>query len=100
MPFLPFRALYAAFDTSDLSQRIGGTVMASYTKKLGLLESYDIDGIHNAKGSFEFPKNDDLSLAWAGIGQYTTLFFIMERSFSAVDSSIMRSVSSPDGKFV
>ena len=55
---------------ADLSQRIGGTVMASYTKKLGLLDSYDIDGIHNAKGSFEFPKNDDLSLAWAGIGQY------------------------------
>ena len=55
---------------ADLSQRIGGTVMASYTKKLGLMESYDIDGIHNVKGSFDFPKNDDLSLAWAGIGQY------------------------------
>ncbi len=55
---------------ADLSQRIGGTVMESYTKKVGLKTAYDIDGIHNSKGSFDFPKNDDLSLAWAGIGQY------------------------------
>ena len=55
---------------ADLSQRVGATIMKRYTEKLGLTSSYDIDGVHNAKGSFEFPKDADLNLAWAGIGQY------------------------------
>ncbi|MFQ9893030.1 MAG: penicillin-binding transpeptidase domain-containing protein [Emergencia sp.] len=55
---------------ADLAQRIGGTMMDEYVKKLGLTSSYDIDGISTAEGSFEFPKNVPLNLAWAGIGQY------------------------------
>lgn len=55
---------------ADLTEEIGGKTMRKYVKKLGLTTSYDIDGVHNAEGSFDLPKNDDLSLAWAGIGQW------------------------------
>lgn len=55
---------------ADLSQRIGGTKMEEYVEKLGLTSSYDVDGIATSAGSFEFPKDVPLNLAWAGIGQY------------------------------
>ncbi|TDP57927.1 penicillin-binding transpeptidase domain-containing protein [Aminicella lysinilytica] len=55
---------------SELTQEIGASTMKSYVKKCGLTTSYDIDGVHNAKGSFEFPSNATLNLAWAGIGQW------------------------------
>ena len=55
---------------ADLTQRLGADVMKEYTEQLGLTTAYDIDGIHNAEGSFEFPDDADLNLAWAGIGQY------------------------------
>jgi cell division protein FtsI/penicillin-binding protein 2 len=55
---------------ADLTNKVGGGTMEDYVDKLGLTTSYDIDGIHNAKGSFEFPSMDKLSLAWAGIGQW------------------------------
>jgi len=55
---------------SELAEEIGATTMKSYTKKCGLTTSYDIDGVNNAKGSFEFPSNATFNLAWAGIGQW------------------------------
>lgn len=55
---------------SKLAEQIGATTMRSYVKKCGLTTSYDIDGVHNAAGSFEFPSNATLNLAWAGIGQW------------------------------
>jgi peptidoglycan glycosyltransferase len=54
---------------SELTEEIGPTLMKSYVKKLGLTTSYDINGVHNARGSFEFP-SATLNLAWAGIGQW------------------------------
>ena len=55
---------------ADITQRVGSTLMSEYVEKLGLTSSYDIDGIRTSKGSFEFPDNAPLNLAWAGIGQY------------------------------
>lgn len=55
---------------ADLAQHIGGTIMSEYVDKLGLTESYSVDGVPTAKGSFEFPQDVPLNLAWAGIGQY------------------------------
>lgn len=55
---------------SILTEKVGAETMSRYVDKLGLTKSYDIDGISNAKGSFEFPENADLNLGWAGIGQY------------------------------
>ncbi len=55
---------------ADLTRLVGASTMEKYVEKLGLTTAYDIDGIHNSKGSFEFPDDADLNLAWAGIGQY------------------------------
>lgn len=55
---------------SDLTQRVGASTMRSYVKKCGLTTAYDIDGVNNARGSFEFPGNASLAVAWAGIGQW------------------------------
>lgn len=54
----------------DLTIKVGAETMKEYVKKLGLTKSYNIDGIHNLEGSYEFPDDAALNLAWAGIGQY------------------------------
>lgn len=54
----------------ELTRKVGATTMGDYVNRLGLRTSYDIDGIENAKGSFTFPTDAALNLAWAGIGQY------------------------------
>lgn len=50
-------------------EKIGSKTLKKYTKKAGLKKSYDIDGIHTKKGSFDFP-DGGVALAWTGIGQY------------------------------
>lgn len=55
---------------ADLTLKVGASAMEEYTEKLGLTTSYNIDGIRNSAGDFEFPTDADLNLAWAGIGQY------------------------------
>lgn len=55
---------------ADLTLKVGEDTMKEYVEKLGLTAAYDIDGISNSEGSFEFPSDADLNLAWAGIGQY------------------------------
>ena len=58
---------------STLANEMGPEIMKDYVDRLGLTKSYDIDGIKNVKGSFDFPKNSDLNLGWAGVGQYHDL---------------------------
>ncbi|MBQ1396508.1 MAG: penicillin-binding protein [Eubacterium sp.] len=55
---------------SVLTERVGAANMKAYVDKLGLTTRYDIDGVTNAAGSFEFPSDVALNLDWAGIGQY------------------------------
>ncbi|MFQ8602818.1 MAG: penicillin-binding transpeptidase domain-containing protein [Anaerovoracaceae bacterium] len=55
-----------------LSEKLGGNTLEKYTKKTGLTESLDIDGIQTAKGTFEYPSGG-VSLAWTGIGQHKDL---------------------------
>ena len=55
-----------------LSEKIGNKLLKQYTKKAGLMESYDIDGIKTKKGTFDFPKGG-VNLAWTGIGQYNDM---------------------------
>ena len=52
-----------------LTRKVGAKTMAKYAEKAGLTEPVPIDGIETAAGSFDFPKNDDVKLSWAGIGQ-------------------------------
>ena len=54
----------------DLTIKVGAETMKEYVEKLGLTKSYAIDGVGNLEGSFEFPSDAALNLAWAGIGQY------------------------------
>ena len=54
---------------AELTLRMTPDTLEKYTKELGLTGSYDIDGIHTAKGSFEF-ETASINRAWAGIGQY------------------------------
>ena len=52
-----------------LTRELGAKTMEKYAKKAGLTEPVQVDGIETAAGSFDFPKNDDIKLSWAGIGQ-------------------------------
>ena len=53
----------------QLAAELGADVMEEYVEKLGLTDSYSVNGIQTGKGSFRFDDEDKGSLAWAGIGQ-------------------------------
>ncbi len=55
---------------AELSRKVGARTLSAYAQKCGLETMYDMNGVFNAKGSFEFPVNDEVSTAWAGIGQW------------------------------
>ncbi len=52
----------------QLAEKIGASTLEKYVGKAGLDDSYNIDGIETAKGSFEYPRKG-IDLAWTGIGQ-------------------------------
>ena len=55
----------------QLAVELGGDTLARYAGKVGLTDSYSVDGIPTAAGSFSFTGDiTDANLAWAGIGQY------------------------------
>ena len=53
----------------EITRMVGADTMEEYVNRLGLTESLDVSGIETAKGSFNFPADDDNQLSWAGIGQ-------------------------------
>jgi len=55
-----------------LAMKIGGDTLKDYTRKAGLMSSYNINGIRTKRGTFTFP-NSGVNLAWSGIGQYNDL---------------------------
>ncbi|MBR2547500.1 MAG: penicillin-binding protein [Eubacterium sp.] len=55
---------------AELSRKVGARSLRAYTRKCGLETTYDMDDVYNVKGSFEFPADDEVSTAWAGIGQW------------------------------
>ena len=54
---------------AKLSEKIGGKTLEEYVHKVGLDQSYDIDGIETRAGTFDFP-DGGVNLAWTGIGQW------------------------------
>lgn len=52
-----------------LTRKVGAKTMAKYAEKAGLTDPVVIDGIETAAGSFDFPKDNEVKLSWAGIGQ-------------------------------
>lgn len=53
----------------EITRKVGAETMKEYTEKVGLTGSLNVSGIRTAKGTFSFPKDDDVKLSWAGIGQ-------------------------------
>ncbi len=53
----------------QLTRKVGSKEMKKYTRKAGLTDVVEFDGITTAKGSFDFPSDDNVKLSWAGIGQ-------------------------------
>lgn len=54
---------------AQLAQELGGSTMKQYTDKAGLTDSYSIDGLPTAKGTFVWEGITDGQLGWAGVGQ-------------------------------
>ena len=54
---------------AQITQELGADTMKRYTEKAGLTDSYSIDGLPTAKGSFGFEGISDGQLGWAGVGQ-------------------------------
>ena len=55
---------------SQLAAELGADVMETYTEKAGLMDSYSVNGLPTAKGTFSFQGATDSQLGWAGVGQY------------------------------
>ena len=55
---------------AQIAVELGADTMKKYTEKAGLTDSYSVDGLPTAKGSFSWEKITDGSLGWAGVGQY------------------------------
>lgn len=53
---------------AELANSLGAQKIKEYTEKMRLTDSYDINGIETAKGSFDF-SGSAASLGWAGVGQ-------------------------------
>ena len=55
---------------AQIAVELGADTLRKYTEKAGLTDSYSVDGLPTAKGSFSWEKITDGSLGWAGVGQY------------------------------
>lgn len=58
---------------AEIADELGPGTLKKYTEKAGLTNSYSIDGLPTAKGTFDFDGATDDELGWAGVGQYHDL---------------------------
>lgn len=56
-----------------LAVEMGPAVMERYTEKAGLTDSYSVNGLPCAKGSFSFRDATENQLGWSGVGQHNDL---------------------------
>ena len=57
----------AAF--AQIAAELGADTLKRYTEKAGLTDSYSVDGLPTARGSFDWEDITDGELGWAGVGQ-------------------------------
>lgn len=57
----------------ELAVELGADTLTRYVEAAGILDSVEFDGTSTAKGNFDLTDSGDADVAWAGIGQYTTL---------------------------
>lgn len=55
---------------AQIAEELGPDILEKYTKKAGLTDSYSIDGLPSAAGTFDFSSASESELGWAGVGQY------------------------------
>lgn len=55
---------------AQMAEELGADTLKKYTEKAGLTDSYSLDGLPTAKGSFAFDGMTDGQLGWAGVGQH------------------------------
>lgn len=58
---------------AQIAAELGADTLRKHTERAGLTNSYSIDGIPTAGGSFEWQNLSEADLGWAGIGQYRDL---------------------------
>lgn len=58
---------------AQIAIQLGNDTLNEYAKKAGVTNTYSIDGVKTSAGRFDVSDAAQLNLAWAGIGQYTTL---------------------------
>ena len=58
---------------AQIAVELGADTLADYTEQAGLTDSYRLDGIPTAAGSFQWDGLTDGELGWAGVGQHKDL---------------------------
>jgi cell division protein FtsI/penicillin-binding protein 2 len=58
---------------AQMAVELGADTLADYTEQAGLTDSYRLDGIPTAAGSFQWDGLTDGELGWAGVGQHKDL---------------------------
>lgn len=56
---------------AQISQQLSGKTLQRYAEQFGITDEISFDGIQTAKGNFDVADTDELSVAWASIGQFT-----------------------------
>lgn len=54
---------------AQIAAELGADTMKRYTEKAGLTDSYSVNGLPTARGSFSFSGAAEGQLGWAGVGQ-------------------------------
>ena len=55
---------------AQLAAELGADTLQRYTEQAGLMDSYSVNGLPTAKGSFDWESITDGQLGWAGVGQH------------------------------
>ena len=57
----------------QIALQLGAETLEEYVKKFGIVQPISFDGITTSKGKFEAVGEEDLNVAWSGVGQYLDL---------------------------
>ena len=55
---------------AQIAEELGADTLRKYTEKAGLMDSYSVDGLPTAKGTFAWENITAGELGWAGVGQH------------------------------
>lgn len=94
---------------ATIANELGADALAETANELGFNRSFKMGDTVIAKSSFDVSSVNNTDLAWAGIGQYTTLLnpYHMMMIMGAIANSgnpaspyVVKSIETPDGKVI